>query len=109
MRIALVCVIALTCLFSSTTQAALKATPHVPLSRYANVVRKLKELQYSHARFAHTFTLGTNDDGADILALRISTTPMHTDPAKVGFLLVSAHHGNELATPDFALHFTEEL
>ncbi len=81
----------------------------VPTGRYKSVVDRLNQLQAAHPGFSQTFSIGKNDDGEDIIAIRISTTPAQVDPSKVGHLVVSTHHGNELAAPEFTLEFVKNI
>lgn len=90
-----------------TTSAVLFAAPAT--GRYKVVLDKLKALQTTHESFSRLVSLGTNDDGVEIVGIRVSTTPDVVDPKKIGHFVVSTHHGNELKAPDFTLHFTEEL
>ena len=55
------------------------------------------------------FSLGANDEGVEIRAIRVSLTPAVMDRNKVGHVLVSTHHGNEPDTPEFTLGFLENL
>lgn len=80
-----------------------------PTGRYKIVLDKLSLLQKQYASVSHIFSIGKNDDGVEIYALRVSTTPTQMDKAKIGQILVSTHHGNELAAPEFTMAFIADL
>jgi hypothetical protein len=79
------------------------------LTNYDSMKDKFEKLQKKYSSFANTFVIGKNDDGQEIIALRISTTPTKMDSKKIGQLIVASHHGNEQKTPDLALQISEEL
>src|ERR1700733_7436049 len=81
-----------------------KASGALPTGRYLKVVRQMEALQRAYPRFLSLYSTGRNDDGVEILAMRISTTPDKVDPKKVGQILVSTHHGDEGAAPLFTLY-----
>lgn len=81
----------------------------VPTGRYKTVVDKTKQMQAEHNQISQIFSIGKNDDGEDILALRVSTNPGAMDPSKIGHIVVSTHHGNELGAPEFTLAFMKSL
>jgi carboxypeptidase T len=85
------------------------AVSNPPTGRYKDIVDKMNLLQAQYAKFSETFSIGVNDDGVEIFALRVSLTPKLVDPKKVGHIVVSTHHGNELAAPIFTMHFTQKL
>jgi hypothetical protein len=80
-----------------------------PTGRYKNVMDRLSALQKQFPAVSQIFSIGTNDDGVDIYALRVSLTPAAMDPKKVGHVLVSTHHGNESGAPEFTLAWTANL
>ncbi len=80
-----------------------------PEGRYKDIAQNMANLQKKYPQISSIFSIGQNDDGVEILAMRISTTPNMMDPKKIGQIVVSTHHGNELAAPLFTMHFTEEL
>jgi carboxypeptidase T len=80
-----------------------------PTGRYKAALDALQQLQKAHPDKSQLINLGTNDEGVDIVGLRVSLTPTQVDPRKVGHLLVSTHHGNELKATDFTLAFTQDL
>lgn len=90
--------------FASTARAA---TP--PTGKYKTIVDKFAALKAQYPGFAHTYSIGENDDGTELIAMRISTTPTAVDPQKVGHLVVGTHHGNEGACPPFVTHLAEEI
>ena len=80
-----------------------------PEGRYLNVVKKMQSLEKSYPTFAHIFSIGQNDDKEEIFAMRVGTNPGIMDPTKIGQIVVSTHHGNELGAPDFTMGFLENL
>lgn len=78
-------------------------------SNYQNIVDKLQAIEVSHSTVAKTFSIGRNDDGNDIAAIRVSVSPLEANPAKVAHLIVATHHGNETKAPYLALQFLENL
>ncbi len=78
-------------------------------TKYDSVVYKLKEIEKNHSNFAKVFSIGTNDDNIEILAMRISTNPLISDPTKISHVIVSTHHGNEGKATDFAFAFIERI
>lgn len=77
--------------------------------RYGDVLSRLTELQKKYSQISQIFSIGTNDDGIEIKALRVSITPRVMDPKKIGHIVVSTHHGNEDGAPEFTLKFIENL
>ena len=86
---------------------AFGATP--PTGRYKVIVDALNSLEAQHPDLAHVFSIGTNDDGVELMALRISTSPKAVDQHKIGHIMVATHHGNESAAPQFAMAFINQL
>ncbi len=80
-----------------------------PTGRYKTALDALQKLQQQHPNTSALINIGTNDEGTDIIGLRVSVTPNQVDPRKIGHLLVATHHGNELKATDFALAFTQDL
>jgi hypothetical protein len=95
-------ILTLTFLWAQPTIAA-------PTGKYAEVLARLAAIQKKHPQFSRIFSIGTNDYGEEIYAIRISTTPERMNPQKIGHILVSTHHGNEPDTPIFTLSFIENL
>jgi hypothetical protein len=81
----------------------------VATGKYRVIVDRLFALQNRFARVSRIFSIGKNDEGVDIYAIRVSHTPGYMDHGKVGHILVSTHHGNEPDTPEFTLAFLENL
>jgi len=77
--------------------------------RYSDVVQQMHDLQNRYPKFTSIYSIGTNDEGKDILAMRISTTPNQLDPRKIGQIIVATHHGNEGGAVTFSVYFTEQL
>lgn len=81
-----------------------------PTGRYKKIVDQLNALNKQYPAITSIFSIGDNDDGVEIYAMRVSTTPQTPDPKKIGQIIVSTHHGNELAAPLFTMyHLTEIL
>lgn len=87
--------------------AAVFASPTT--NRYDVITTELKGLEAAHSTIAQIFSIGKNNEGVDILALRVSVTPQQMDPKKVGHLLVATHHGNEPHAALFAIAFIRDL
>ncbi len=80
-----------------------------PTGRYKDVVDKMNQLQTQFPQFASVYSIGQNDDGVDIYAMRISLTPTKMDPTKAGYLVVGTHHGNELYAATFSVEFLQSV
>jgi len=80
-----------------------------PTGRYKVIVDKLHLLQTTHPTVSHIFSIGKNAQDEDIIAMRISTNPSNMVPSKIGHIVVSTHHGNELAAPEFTMEFIQDL
>lgn len=80
-----------------------------PTGRYKTIVDQMTALEAKYPSLVKVFSIGTNDDGVDIFAFRISRSPQAVDGFKVGHLMVSTHHGNESATPLFTMKFVNNL
>ncbi len=80
-----------------------------PTGRYKVIVDKMNELHNAHPNTTEIYSVGENDDGVEVLAMRVSTAPKAMDPKKIGQLVVSTHHGNELAAPEFTMYWLNEL
>jgi carboxypeptidase T len=85
------------------------ANAAAPSGRYKLALDALQQIVSAHPDKASIFSIGKNDDNTDIIAVRISTTPTQMDPRKVGHLVVSTHHGNELKATDFTLAFIKNV
>jgi carboxypeptidase T len=81
----------------------------VPTGRYKAIVDQMQALQAQYPGLSSIFSIGQNDDGVDIYAMRISRSPQIADGFKVGHLMVSTHHGNELKAPVFTMKFIADL
>ena len=77
--------------------------------RYKAIVDSLQVLQTQYAGISSIYSIGANDDGVDILAMRVSIHPTQMDPQKIGQLVVGTHHGNELKAADFTMAFLTNL
>ena len=94
---------ALSLVFSLTASGA------EPSGRYKTVVDRMNALQAQFPERVGVFSIGQNDDGVEIYAMRISTSPRYSDTAKVAHFIVSTHHGNEQKATTFTMHFVDEL
>jgi carboxypeptidase T len=80
-----------------------------PTGRYKTIVDQMNALQSQYSGISHVYSIGQNDDGVDIFAMRVSRSPKVVDGFKVGHLMLSTHHGNELAAPQFTMKFIADL
>jgi|694.fasta_scaffold48795_4 hypothetical protein len=80
-----------------------------PANRYKAVVEQMTSLESQHPELAKVFSIGKNDEGLDIYALRISTSPGAMDTTKIGQLIVATHHGNEGGSTLFAVEYMKDL
>lgn len=96
-------------LLIAATLLALFANAAPPTGRYKTIVDQLNSMQASHSAISQTFSLGANDEGVEIFAIRISNNARVADPNKMGQLVVSTHHGNESAAPLFTMAFVKDL
>ncbi|MFM8269650.1 MAG: M14 family zinc carboxypeptidase [Pseudomonadota bacterium] len=78
-------------------------------SRYSKIVKEMKSMEASHPGLAKVFSIGTNDEGTELYALRVSTSPQSVDPSKVGHFLVATLHGNEGGSTLLAMEFLKDL
>jgi len=95
--------------FASTVGLANGFDGDPPTGLYKDITDKMQALAAAHPELLQVFSIGQNDEGGDIFALRLSLTPTVVDSAKIGQLVVAAHHGNEQRTPDLALQMVEDL
>ena len=79
------------------------------IDRYRALLDRLEILSSKFKDTSEIFSIGKNDDGVDIKAIRISTTPKQVNQEKIGHLLVGTHHGNELGAAEFTIKFIENL
>lgn len=80
-----------------------------PSGNYKDIVDQISALQASYPKVSALFSIGQNDDGVDIMAMRISTSPAVMDPKKIGQLLVAVHHGNEGTSANLAISVAKKL
>lgn len=80
-----------------------------PTGRYKAIVDQLNKLHVQYPNITSIYSIGKNDDGVDILAMRVSLTPAANDPKKIGQLIVGTHHGNEFQAPVFTMAFLTDL
>lgn len=77
--------------------------------KYADIVNRMRRLESAHTGVVSVFSIGTNDDGTDLMALRVSLTPRRADPKKVAHLIVGTHHGNETHAPLLTMMIADKL
>lgn len=80
-----------------------------PTGKYKTIIDKMQALVAKYPQYASVFSIGQNDEGTELMALRISITPSEVDHKKIGHLVVATHHGNEGACAPFTLYYAEEL
>lgn len=80
-----------------------------PTGKYKTILDKLQKIHTQYPNLTSLFSIGENDDGVEMVAMRISLTPEASDLRKVGHLIVGTHHGNEAACPPLVLNFIEKL
>jgi len=96
-------------LFVVTFGLAAMAFAAAPTGKYKTALDALQQLQKAYPDKSALINLGANDEGVDIIGIRISATPTQMDPRKIGHLVVSTHHGNEQRATDFTLALTQDL
>ena len=77
--------------------------------RYQTILSRMDTLHNKYPTTTEIFSIGTNDDGVEIKAMRISTSPTQVDPKKIGHIVVATHHGNEVGAAEFTMKFIEDL
>lgn len=80
-----------------------------PTGKYETAVEQMRVLQSQFPSYSSLFSIGENDEGTEIIAMRVSLTPNMMDPDKIGQLIVATHHGNEGHSTTYALRFLERL
>ncbi len=80
-----------------------------PTGSYKKIVDEMMRLESAHPDFAKVFSIGTNDEGTELLAMRVSVTPTQIVPEKIGHLMVGTHHGNETKAPVLVMSFMTDL
>lgn len=71
-------------------------------NKYDNAVAKLNEIAATNPAQAQVITIGTNDQGTPIKAIKIGN-------GKTASLVVATHHGNEYGSTAVALGFADSL
>ncbi len=89
-----------TFLLSSTVFAATK---------YENLLASMNTLKSANPERVEIFSIGKNNAGMDIQALRISSNAKVSDPNKIGMLAVGAHHGNEVGAVPIIMEFAKKV
>ena len=89
------------------TSVSVFAAP--PTGRYKTIVDQMQVLHQKYPTSSSIFIMGQNDDGVDLYAMRIGTTPASVDTTKVGHLVVGTHHGNEVHAATFSVAFMVSL
>jgi len=80
-----------------------------PTGRYKQIVDQMGVIEKANPQWAKVFSIGTNDEGVELVAMRVSSTPEKMDLSKVGQLVVATHHGNEGGSTLFAMEFIKDL
>jgi carboxypeptidase T len=80
-----------------------------PTGRYRAVYDQMRAIEAQNPTVARIFSIGTNDEGTELYALRVSTSPKNMDKSKIGQLLVATHHGNEGGSTLLAMAFMKDL
>lgn len=78
-------------------------------TRYDRITAELRSLEAQASHVARVVSIGNNDDGVPILALRVSLQPELSNPLKIAHLIVGTHHGNEVAAATTAMAFARAL
>lgn len=78
-------------------------------AKYAAVLAELAAIRAAHPSVAEVVSIGANDDGQSIAALRVSPSPSVSDPGRTGHLVVGTQHGDEGAAATLALLFARKL
>ncbi len=89
--------------------AFLSTTNSFAAERYQTIVDRMNVLKGKYPLITHLFSIGNNDDNVPLYAMRVSLTPTVADPNKIAHVVVGMHHGNELAAPEFTMHYLEQL
>jgi carboxypeptidase T len=76
---------------------------------YKLIVDDMRSIEKANPGIVSIFSLGNNEESVPVYALRISLTPTKPDPAKVAFLVVATHHGNERRAPVLAMQLINTL
>jgi len=86
------------------------ATANLFAVEYDRVTTKMTQLMAAYPNLTQSMSIGTNDQNAQILGLKIEKKNIYQDSIeKRRFLLVGTHHGNERLSADLALRFAEDL
>jgi hypothetical protein len=75
---------------------------------YDRVVAKLRAANTAHAESTSLVSIGKNDQGQDLYALKIGAAANQPTSDATSFLVVGAHHGNETYSVDVALRFIDD-
>ena len=89
-----------TLILSSTVFAA---------TRYDNLLATMNTLKSANPERVEIFSIGKNNSGMDIQALRISSHAKESDPSKIGMLAVGVHHGNEGGAVPIIMEFAKKV
>lgn len=96
-------------LMVALTSSLLGFSAGAPSGKYKEIYNQMLAMESSHPGLAKVFSIGTNDEGVDLYAIRVSTSPEQMDPAKIGQFIVATHHGNEVGSTLFAMEFLKDL
>lgn len=80
-----------------------------PTGRYKTIYDQMVAFETQNPSLAKVFSIGANDDGVEMYAIRISTSPQTMDKSKIGQFLVATHHGNEGGSTVLAVEFMKDL
>ena len=78
-------------------------------SRYDKITADLKSMESAAPGVAKVVSIGINDDGVAIQAIRVSMTPEISDSLRIAHLVVGTHHGNEGAAATTSMQFAKKL
>ncbi len=76
--------------------------------RYDEIVERLRSINAQYPTMSQIVSLGTNDQGTEILGLRIEA-PFTSSDQKVNKLLVGTHHGNEVDAAPLTVEYASTL
>lgn len=82
---------------------------HAETGDYKIIVDQMRQLERDYPDVVAVFSIGNNQDGVPLYAMRISTTPAQVDLKKIAHIVVGTHHGNERHAPLSAMHLAREL
>lgn len=87
----------------------LAPSAHAAQTRYDKITADLKAMETGAPQVAKVVSIGKNDEGTAIQALRVSLRPEMSDSLRIAHLVVGTHHGNEGAAATTAMAFAKKL